>query len=244
MKFVNSLIICLLVFSCQKAEDRSCFKMSGSYEERTFSLEAFNRLNLKEHLTCKLIQDSTNKIVIKGGKNLLNFVESTVSDGLLSLHNKNKCNYLRGYDFPTVEVHYTQLINILFEGTEPLYNEDTLFTDYLTLTLRDGAGEVDLRVAALDINAVNTHGWGSLKLKGHTQGFRGHLMGDGSFDVRGLKVSNELKIISSSSRAQYIKAQGIPLYSEIQGIGNIYYFGVPSVIHKLRYGQGDLIDLN
>lgn len=241
MRLLNILIFSILLFSCKKAEDRACFKNLGELSGRTYAFGTFNQLHLKEHIVYKLIQDSTNKVVVRGGNNLLNFVEVSGEHGVLTVVNKNRCNYLRSYEIPEVEIHYTKLINILFEGTERLYNEDTLITDYLTITLRDGAGHMDLKVKATDINAVNTHGWGSLTLKGKTQTLRGNLMGDGKFDFSQLSATNQVKLITSSSVDQQINAEGVPLNVELNGIGNIYYYGQPSVINTVQYGSGKLI---
>ena len=241
MKKFNLLILIFLAFSCRKPDERACFKKSGELAIKVYEFGAFNQLHLKEHLTYKLVQDSTNKVLVRGGKNLLNFVEVRSENGLLTIENKNRCNYLRSYAIPEVEIHYTKLINILFEGTERLYNEDTLITDYLTLTLRDGAGHMDLNVQAIDINAINTHGWGSLTLKGETQTLRGHLMGDGKFDFSQITSTNQVKLITASSMDQQVNAAGIPLSVELNGIGNVYYFGLPSLINNVQYGSGKLI---
>ena len=241
MKKFNLLILIILAFSCRKPNERACFKKSGELAIKVYEFGAFNQLHLKEHLTYKLVQDSTNKVLVRGGNNLLNFVEVRGENGLLTIENKNRCNYLRSYAIPEVEIHYTKLINILFEGTERLYNEDTLITDYLTLTLRDGAGHMDLNVQAIDINAINTHGWGSLTLKGETQTLRGHLMGDGKFDFSQITSTNQVKLITASSMDQQVNAAGIPLSVELNGIGNVYYFGLPSLINNVQYGSGKLI---
>lgn len=241
MKWYNLLILIALLGSCKKPDERACFKKSGELAIKVYEFGAFNQLHLKEHLTYKLVQDSTNKVLVRGGKNLLNFIQVIGEHGLLTIENKNRCNYLRSYEIPEVEIHYTKLINILFEGTERLYNEDTLITDYLTLTLRDGAGHMDLNVQAIDINAINTHGWGSLTLKGETQTLRGHLMGDGKFDFSQITSTNQVKLITVSSMDQQVNAAGIPLSVELNGIGNVYYFGLPSLINNVQYGSGKLI---
>lgn len=226
------------VSACKKPEDRSCFKRSGELSDRTVFLGNFNRLDLRERMQFVLIQDSLNKVVIQGGKNLLNLVEVTETDGLVTIINKNRCNYLRNYAVPTVEIHFTRLINLNFEGTELLYNEDTLITDYLSLTLKDGGGKVDLKVNALDIKVENTYGWGNLTLQGATQTLRANLMGDGFFDMQHINVTNTLKILSVSSRDQYIRAEGIPLHAQIEGIGNILYWGEPSAISAISMEKG------
>jgi hypothetical protein len=244
MKSFNLLILITLAYSCKKPDQRACFKKSGELAIKVHEFGAFNQLHLKEHLSYKLIQDSTNKVLVRGGNNLLNFVEVRGELGLLTIENKNRCNYLRSFEIPEVEIHYTKLINILFEGTERLYNEDTLITDYLTLTLRDGAGHMELNVQAIDVNAINTHGWGRLTLKGETQTLRGNLMGDGKFDFSQVTVSNQVKLITSSSIDQRVNAAGIPLNVELNGIGNVYYYGLPSLINNVQYGSGKLINVH
>jgi hypothetical protein len=230
--------------SCKKPENRSCFKRSGDFSERTISLGNFNRLDLRERMEFVLIQDSTNKVVIEGGKNLLNLVEVTENEGLVTIVNQNRCNFLRKFAIPTVVIHFTRLINLKFEGTERLYNLDTLITDYLTLTFKDGGGTIDIKVKASDIKAENTNGWGNLVLHGSTQSLRAILMGDGAFDFQGLMVSNALKILTVSSRDQKIGADGIPLQVQIDGVGNVRYWGIPSSIFLNSYGSGKLINSN
>ncbi len=232
------------LFACKKPEDRSCLKKSGAMAERTVTVQNFDRLFLKEHIEYVLIQDSTDKVVIQGGENLLNFIAIESTDGLLTLSNHNKCNYLRHYAKVKVEIHYTNLINILYEGTETCTNVDTLKTDYLTLTLKDGGGQMDLCIDVLDVNAVNTNGWGDLRLTGKTVTTKMQITGDGCFDCQYLQTQGTLNVISSSSRPQKVKASGIPLKAEINGVGNIEYFGFPSTIFLSRYGTGELINRN
>ncbi|MBM3163953.1 MAG: DUF2807 domain-containing protein [Bacteroidetes bacterium] len=247
MKIIGFLFLGLFFFvvlSCRKANERSCFKRSGDPSFRTVVLGSFNRLFLREHIKYVLVQDSTDQVIVRGGANLIPFIEIDEVDGLVTVVNKNRCNFLRNYDIPTVEIHFTRLINLHFEGTEELYNLDTISTDYLTITLRDGAGTIDLTLNAIDIKAENTNGWGSMVLRGSTQSLRANLMGDGAFHFEELKVLNSLKILTVSSREQKIRAEAIPLQVQIDGMGNIRYWGYPSTISLNKYGSGDLIDSN
>jgi hypothetical protein len=244
MKFLLVIFGIAFLFACKKAEDRACVKKTGALAERSVTVQNFNRVFLKEHIDYVLIQDSTNKIVIRGGRNLLNFITIEEDNGLVSISNHNKCNYLRHYAKVKVEIHYTNLINILYEGTETCTNVDTLKTDYLTLTLKDGGGQMDLCIDVLDVNAVNTNGWGDLRLTGKTVTTKMQISGDGCFDCQYLQTQGMLNVISSSSRPQKVKASAIPLKAEINGIGNIEYFGFPSTIYLSRYGTGELINRN
>ena len=56
------ILLLLVLISCRKPNERPCWKKSGSFAVKEIQLGAFNRLFLKEHISYKLIQDSTNKI--------------------------------------------------------------------------------------------------------------------------------------------------------------------------------------
>ena len=66
-----------------------------------------------------MIQDSTDKLVIKGGENVVNHVKYEIGDdGTLTISNGNRCNFIRnGHKVIVVEIHYTNVFNIRFEGT-------------------------------------------------------------------------------------------------------------------------------
>jgi hypothetical protein len=241
MKSIALLFSLLLLGACKKPEHRACFKKSGTPAVQDIALNSFNRLHLKEHLSYVLVPDTVSKVVLQGGKNLLGFVEVVQDGSLITISNKNRCHFLRDYDYPTVEIHYQSLINIQYEGTETLTNRDTLKTNYLVLTLKDGAGSLDLCLDVVDVKVDNTHGWGKATLRGKASFCKVNLMGDGSFDGRGLAVSTDYKLISSSSLNQYLSAPNIPLEVEIRGIGNVYYYGTPSTLYFSRYGTGNLI---
>ncbi len=104
MKILIVLLILTLLFSCKKAEDRSCFKKEGANISKSILLEHYEKIYLKEHLTYVLVQDTIEKIIINGGENLVNFVESSVDNKTLSIQNKNRCNFLR-YNSRKIKVY-------------------------------------------------------------------------------------------------------------------------------------------
>jgi hypothetical protein len=238
------LLLLSLVFSCRKASDRKCWKSAGPYAEKVIQLGDFNRLFLKEHLRYTLIQDSTNQIIIKGGANMIDWIEVNGEVGLVSILSKNKCNFFRKYAVVDVEIHYTSIINIIFEGTESLTCSDTMKTNYLALTLRDGAGSMHMLVDAIDIRTDLTHGWGDMTIAGKTHTSRYQLTGDGFIDATDLHVRDSISFISYSSTIQKINADNCKLKSEINGIGDIWYYGVPTSIYNMEYGKGRLINKN
>lgn len=243
-KIFFMLMFLPLAFSCKKASERKCWKSTGPYAEKVIQLGDFNRLFLKEHLRYTLIQDSTNQIVIKGGVNMIDFIEVNGENGLVSIRSRNKCNFFRKYAIVDVEIHYTSMINIVFEGTESLTCLDTMKTNYLALTLRDGGGSMQMLVDAFDIRTDLTHGWGDMTIAGKTNTSRYQLLGDGFIDASNLQVRDSISFISYSSTIQKINAENCKLKSEINGIGDIWYYGIPTSIYNIEYGKGKLINKN
>lgn len=244
MRFIGLILAIVFLASCRKSSERPCWKKAGSFAEKEIQLGDFNRLFLKEHISYKLIQDSTNKIVIKGGENLIGFIEVQGEDGLVTIKNKNKCNFLRKYEVVEVEIHFKNLINIHFEGTELLRCADTLKLNYLTVVLRDGGGTMNLLVDLYDIQTIGTNGWGDLVLRGKTNTARYEFQGNGYVDATEMQVKDSIKLITSSSIIQKLNAANCRLKVEINGIGDVWYYGLPTSISKQEYGKGVLVNKN
>ncbi len=231
--------------SCKKSEDRSCWKTVGDLSTKEIILEPFNKIKLNAHLQYLLVQDSTNKLIIRGGKNLINFVQAEMVDDVLEISNKNKCNFLRDYDQKiTVEIHFTNLINIHFEGSERLWGSGKLKFDWLTLLIRDGAGPVELDFDAQFINTILSHGFGSFKFTGSTNKANFNIRSNGYGDAFGLSVNDSITVISKTQGNVKVNADGAILKAQTEADGDIMYKGLPSSILFNQYGDGKLIDAN
>ncbi len=243
-------IILLLVFtgvliSCKKSQDRSCWKATGGMTTKEIKLNSFEKLYMGPHLKYRMVQDTINKVLLIGGNNLVNFIETDVSDGKLNIRNKNKCNFLRSYDkIVMVEIHFVKLTNILFEGTEEVISANTLNTDYFTLVLRDGAGTSNLNLNALSFNFVITHGWGNFNFNGNVNYLSMDIKSNGFGNAYGLNVSDSIHVISNSSEIVKINADNCLIRTQTHEKGDIYYKGIPTFIEHYSYGEGQLVNKN
>lgn len=240
------ILICIIIVlaSCKKPEDRSCIKGAGDETTITIDLGSFDKMHLGPHLNFNLVQDTVNKVVVTGGKNLVNFVETEIEDGLLTVLNKNKCNFLRSYKKEiTVDIHFIDVINITFEGTKPLNCKNTINTTDLAVTLRDGAGKFNLDVNANSLTTLITHGWCNYNLTGNVNYLKLSVRSNG-FGTSNIAVNDSINVIMSSEENIKLFAGGVQLRAEISGGGNVGYTGLPSNIILQRYGSGDLIDEN
>jgi hypothetical protein len=239
------LLFAVFLVSCKKPEDRKCAKATGEETSLEIPLDTFDKLYLHEHLVYELIQDSTDKVVLTGGKNLLNHVAVNVSDGLLDISNENRCSFLRSYKKKIkAEIHFTSLINIHFEGTEPLTNKDILKFDWLTFLIRDGAGSVSLNMDAQQIYATISHGWGDFAFTGNVQYANLNIRSNGYCDLFGMNISDSVTVVSNTQGDVKISAQGIKLKAQTLSDGDIYYKGAPSLIEFDKISNGELIKVN
>lgn len=241
-----SLLAALVFSSCKKASDRKCFKSAGTETTREIVFaEDFDRMMLHPHIAYELIQDSTDKVVIRGGENLVNFIECKIVDGRLEIKNTNKCAFLRAgkknKNKIVVEIHFTTLINMHYEGSEYLKSIGTIHSDYFALLIRDGAGPLELTMDSKVIEADVSHGWGSYTLHGTTETARIGVRSNGFCDVSDLLITDSVYVASDTPGHVRLKANGIPLAGYIKGSGNVYYSGTPVSNTVIISGTGQLI---
>lgn len=246
MRLVFILFVIILASSCKKAEDRRCWKSVGDDGEKEIELESFDKMYLKEHIDYVLIQDTVEKVVLKGGKNLLNFINVAVVDGRLEMYNDNKCSFFRTYKKKVVaEIHFKDIINIHYEGTENLTNEGILDFSYLTILIRDGAGPVKLNMNGETIFAIVSHGWGDFTFNGKVKNAVFNVWSNGYCDTYGLEVEDSLTVISNTPGTVKVNANNAYLKAEISNSGDIWYKGTTVGDPELyQYGTGELIQKN
>lgn len=235
----------LFLIGCKKSEDRVCFKSGGEHTIKEVSLMSFNRLELGPMVRYILVQDTVEKVVVSGGKNLVNFIETSIEDGKLKIENANKCNFLRNLSLEVVvEVHFKSMFNVLFEGTKPLSCKNQLNIPFLTFVIKDGAGLCDLNVKSDALTLVVTNGWGNFELHGETGFLKLDIRTNGFGTSYDLNVRDSINVISSSSELVKITADTIPLRVEVASYGDVWYIGTPTSVEYNRYGEGELIDKN
>lgn len=245
MKWYYALIVAIGLVGCKKASERTCAKSAGDETTVEIDLPDFNMLFLGPHLNFTLVQDSVNKAVITGGANLVNFVSTDLIDGVMTINNENKCNFLRSYKKEIyVEIHFKDVNKIQFEGTKPLNCDGQLQLQNINFIIRDGAGHVDLDLNANALDLVVTHGWGNFNLHGDVNYLRLEVRSNGFGESYDLNVNDSLHVISNTQDIVKVNCDGALMRVEINQDGDIWYKGTPSFLATTIYGEGELIDKN
>jgi len=247
VKYLIFVISILILTACKKAEDRACFKNAGEATSLTIALPDFDKLKVGGHIEVVLIQDTENKAVIHGRKNLIKHIEAEINDqGFLELTNKNKCNFLRSYpkNKIKVELHFVTLNELRFEGTDDLTCQSTIHTNHFKMVIQDGGATVYLDLDCTYFEAVQGHGYGNFVAKGSCKNLHAKITSNGYCDISQMQVENSLVFISSTPVSSFINLDGSNATVEINGSGNVKYIGYPASLQLNRYGKGDLINFN
>lgn len=245
MRFLIVISLFSLLFACKKAEDRKCWKSAGEDSSLTIHLPDFKKMTLGPHIRYTLVQDTSCYAIVRGGKNLLNFIQFEMPEEELYITNGNKCNFLRSYKKEvSVELHVRELDFIQYEGTKELICLNTLNQDYTSVVIRDGAGKFNLDINCYNLNFVITHGWGNFNLSGNVNYLRMEANGSGFGNAYSLVINDSVNVISNSSADLRIRANNIPFRVQTNSLGDVYYKGIPSYLEFNKYGEGNLIDEN
>ena len=242
------LLVVIPIFnSCKPAYDRSCLKKTGSLHSLEIEVIPFEKLNLGEHITYILVQDTVNKVVVSGGSNLLNFIDisSESTNSTLTIRNNNRCRFLR-YNTSNVlvKIHFNQLNEIVFNGSESLSNRGLIEMDNLRIVTLGAAGSISLNMEANEIQCINDFGWPDITISGKCDIFRAEIYGHQLMDTRQLIVTSHVNVISNAGTKSQINSQGVPLRVELRGTGDLWYYGEPTSIDKKEYNSGRLINKN
>ena len=239
-KIILSLFVVASVFSCQKAEDRRCFKSTGEQSELQVIPESpIDSLFLNDNLTYLLVPDVEEYVSIQGGENVIPFVSIDQSQGRIEIRNSNKCNFLRSFKKDiVVEIHLNQLRYLEYTGGGSIHSSDTLNAPDFRLRIIGGGGPVDLTLASGYIEAVVTEGYGDFTLRGTTLGAFFLCQTNSFCNTNDLVVSGDLFVNSNTGADMYVNAAGAQLNAKIMRKGNIFYKGTPSQLSTTICGEG------
>ena len=245
MRFYLFVFLFLFSLGCEKAEDRQCMKTAGEESERLVIPPTFNKLKITEHIKVVLVQDTVEKIVLRGGKNLLNFVTIDQSGKRLAIENGNDCSFLRNYeDDIIVEIHASNLRKIAFAGTKKLINSTPLQLDSLWIDAFDGSGIIQLNVQTNFLKLSSDFGYTDFIINGTSDYLLCNLGGSSYANLYNLVVNDSITVVSNTQRDILVKPAAIKLKAQLNQSGNVLYKGIPSSIFYTRYGKGELINKN
>ena len=239
------LILSTALISCGKPEDRTCFKGSGDQVTEERSPGYFHSIEIYDLIDIKLIQDSTDHVVLRCGENILGHVSTEVENGVLTIRDENKCNWLRSLPVDIeIDVHFTEMRHVRNEGSGTLTCAGQIQADVFAFHSWHTVSKNYLNVAADELY-VQLHAGGSyVEVQGSARMSFYYNSGRGKLRAEGL-LSENIWADNKSEGDIKCSIDGGTLWYILDGKGSIFYNGQPSeIIEVSRLGDGELIPLD
>ena len=243
VKILSLTFISILIIagsSCNSEDSIDCFKTTGEITELELLTESFNRIEINDGMEIFLHNASEEKVLIKGGKNLISKVKVELDSGLLRLSNDNKCNWTRNYDPIQIYIYAPEIKEITNYGFGKVVSVDTLKTDYLRLVVKHSSADLDImvdnRIVYFESNSLSR-----TVLSGKTlRLYVGHFYNDGIFNSENLQVG-----IASVLHKGYgsIRLRADSIYGTIERNGLLEYYSKQETSSVEVIGKGRLVYL-
>lgn len=229
----------LSLFACSK--ESPCFKSTGKIiSENRIITNEITSIDLKDNIDLVIRQDSIASIKIEAGENLLPFIKVRQKGNQLELKNDNQCNFLRSYknnitaylSLPNIEyIYYTGHGNISTTGALQLNN--------FTFETRNGTGTVSLQLNANKISILQHTGPVDFELNG-TSHFAYLFSGGGGW-MRCQQLISDKVHVNHDGTGDVIVSPTNELLIELTSLGNIEYYGNPTLTVSKHSGSGKII---
>jgi Putative auto-transporter adhesin, head GIN domain len=229
------LLTAILAIGCES----DCYKNNGSFSKESRQISNFHSIQVKNNISVILQKSNlVSGIQIEAGTNLLSKIKTTVQDSVLILENTNACNWVRDQrQAVKIYINYQQLRYIDFRSFGTLISLDTVSQRKLEI-LHQGQNDLELKVKIDTLN-ITLKELGDVKLSGTCKTLALSQSGYGFFRCRNL-VADQCEIIHNGEGNVEIAVLS-KLKVDIKNVGNIIYFGQPTIIESIFSSKGQLM---
>lgn len=247
MKKITLIVVVLLSFiSCEKPSE--CVESAGDLVSRTVEVAPFTRIEVNRGIELIIKQAPTYSVEIKTGDNLIDNIEVSQANNVLSLKDNSSCNWVREYGITKIYVTAPNLEEI-YSKTERNISSDGVLT-YPTLRLfaldkdadgREGSGTNDFYI---EINnnqlVIENNNVARYFISGTTnEANLNFYAGDGRIDASNL-TAQTIKVFHRGSNDMIVR----PIQSitgKMVSTGNIILKNNPPIVNVQQLYQGHVI---
>lgn len=243
MKMKRCWWLILILAGCSKVQMDDCITAAGPVVSIERELEGFNAIVSSDKLKVTLVQDTSQseRIIIRGPRNLVDQITTQIEDGTLYLDNTNTCNFMRSFKLQfELEVHLKDIDKLVVNSASEVYSIDSLHLANLTI-IHEALADVDLLLNVENSIYVQSFNSAHTRLRGQAKSLTGSIEEVSDLNAQEL-VCEEVLLDQHSPIDCYIDGTKI-IFVKIYNDGNIYYKREPSKYKDLNYkrGSGDLI---
>lgn len=237
-KYITYFFLLTFFVSCKKENAFDCFKSNGSETKQSRSISGFDVIKVYDKIDLNISKGTEFKVEVVAGKHIISNITTEVKNNELLIHNKNKCNFVRGYKKRiTVNVTIPYLEKVENNSVGTVRFEDN-FTQDSVFVRAENSGDIYVN-GTFNYVRTSSHGNGDIYVAGTCSTLSAYMFGTNFLYASDLTVSNYIFVESVSTGDCYISAPNNGTFEyNIWRNGNIYYKGNPLYINNFSDGSG------
>ena len=233
------IYIILIIFSFSNCKDSACTMSNGKTISIEKKLENFSAIKVLDNINLEWVKHNDYKTIINGPENLIDQIELTIIDELLTIENKNTCTWLRdNLNQINIKIYAPSPNLIILRGNGSLTSKDTIISN-LKIENYDNQGSINLNIKNDSTWVLLETGSLDLTLKGKSNYFYLYNVGYNYIFAKDF-ITSQCHINNNSwvtSQVTVTKKLIIEDYS----IGEIQYWGKPSNVEvKVNKSNGKI----
>lgn len=239
-KMRKSLVFALLLIlsiSCSKENAPDCFTSNGKDVSEIRHPGTFKAIMVPDKFEVDIIKGAEFKVEVICGENIIRNISTQVKNDTLTLENKNRCNFVRGYKrIQRISITVIDLAYLENNGVGIVTFDKAFKQDSLSVRV-SSSGDVYINGEYHSIK-TSSNGNGDIYMSGTTNNLYVYTNGINFVRAQGLSVSDYMFIHTANIGDCLVNASGTKKFDyNIQNSGNIYYTGDP--LEMVNFSTGE-----
>lgn len=211
---------------------------NGRIKKETRSVSDFTAVGSAGSWDVMIAYGESNSIQLEGDENLLDYIETNVENGKLSIKAKKNTN-LRSKNKITIYVSLTKLTGVSLSGSGDIIGKGKFRNEGTTDFKLSGSGNIQMSFDKVQSAEVSISGSGNIKLAGSANSVNARISGSGNADCSEVICDDAEAQVSGSGNVKLNANKSVD--ASISGSGNVSYKGAASDVKKRVAGSGRLV---
>ncbi len=231
----------MLLLGCQREQMDDCITSAGSMRTEERITGDFHTIDLGDRVDLVIEEHAFGSIAVEAGSNLLGQITTEVGDGILTVRNEMRCNWVRSFK-PRVTVHVPvdQLAKLVLRGTGNVTCRDSIIRDRFELEQWSAQGSASLLLSVTSCSIALHTGAGDVNLAGRCMQ-TADLFSGIQGPINASQLRTRLVNVNNSGIADVRCWVTDQLNVQIKDVGDVYYRGDPQDVQEVVTGSGSVI---
>lgn len=228
-KYGVLILVSCIIYSCDNISG------SGKIVSEKRNVGHFDGVQTSGSIDVEIINDDKSSVEVEADNNVLPYVITKSSDGLLDVYLKEGTSFTNVH--VKVLVTAPMIKKIAVRGSGNIESKNALRNAESIETSISGSGDIKANVDAPTVEAAIS-GSGDIVLLGRCKNFEGSISGSGDLMCHDLLTENAQVKIAGSGSAHIFSS--LKLAASVSGSGDIFYSGNPSSTEINKGGSGSI----